>query len=221
MSNLKNYSVFIRRKNNDFLNVIQHALTVLDGCWTEQPLTVDSMSSVALPAQSRVCHLALIEIDLQDMPSVEAVRTTRENFPDLPIMVITSYPVKELFLACIRAGANGYWIKGVTEMPLAHFIDLVIRGQHPICSSMAAHLFKFAGPCMDADGHLKFGLTPRELELLKLLANGHTYARCADLMSLSLSTVQSHIRTLYRKLEVNNQRQAIKKAHASGVLTLY
>ena len=73
---------------------------------------------------------------------------------------------------------------------------------------------------MDADKHLKYGLSPRELQLLKLLANGHTYARCADLMALSLSTIQSHIRSLYRKLEVNNQRQAIKKAHSSGILTV-
>lgn len=210
----------IRRKNKDFLNVIQNAFEGLDGCWTEQHLTLDPLSSVAVSAKNLACHLALIEIDLQDMPSVEAVRATREIFPDLPIMVITSHPVKELFLACIRAGANGYWIKGVTEIPLAHFIDLVIRGQHPICSSMAAYLFKYAVPYMDADKHLKYGLSPRELQLLKLLANGHTYARCADLMALSLSTIQSHIRSLYRKLEVNNQRQAIKKAHSSGILTV-
>lgn len=217
LSNLKLYNSIVRRKNDSFLDIIQDAFKVLHGCLTILPLSDNCWSPTAISAQGCSVHLALIEIDLEDMPSVEAVRMTRENFPDLPIMVITKHPVKALFLACIRAGANGYWINGVTESPLAHFIDLVIRGQHPICSSMAAYLFKFEALGIDADAHEKHGLSTRELELLKLLANGHTYARCAELMTVSLSTVQSHIRNLYRKLEVNNQRQAIQKAHATGI----
>ena len=61
-------------------------------------------------------------------------------------------------------------------------------------------------------------LSRRELELLQLIAKGSSYANCAEEMRISLSTVQTHIRNMYRKLEVNNQRQAIVKAQSSGLL---
>jgi DNA-binding CsgD family transcriptional regulator len=56
------------------------------------------------------------------------------------------------------------------------------------------------------------------LELLQCIAKGHSYQACANLMNISLSTVQTHIRNMYRKLEVSNQRQAISKAQSSGLL---
>jgi DNA-binding CsgD family transcriptional regulator len=62
-------------------------------------------------------------------------------------------------------------------------------------------------------------LSPRELELLQHLAKGHSYVTCADMMNISLSTVQTHIRNMYRKLEVSNQRQAISKAQSSGLIS--
>jgi ATP/maltotriose-dependent transcriptional regulator MalT len=61
-------------------------------------------------------------------------------------------------------------------------------------------------------------LSRRELELLQLIAKGSSYSSCADVMHISLATVQTHIRNMYRKLEVSNQRQAIVKAQSSGLL---
>jgi ATP/maltotriose-dependent transcriptional regulator MalT len=61
-------------------------------------------------------------------------------------------------------------------------------------------------------------LSKRELELLQFIAKGCSYASCADVMNISLNTVQTHIRNMYRKLEVSNQRQAITKAQSAGLL---
>ena len=62
-------------------------------------------------------------------------------------------------------------------------------------------------------------LSPREADLLSALAKGLSYAQCADAMGISLNTVQSHIRNVYRKLNVSNQTQAINKARAAGAIT--
>jgi ATP/maltotriose-dependent transcriptional regulator MalT len=72
--------------------------------------------------------------------------------------------------------------------------------------------------------HVSFGLgngfvDHGELELLQLIAKGSSYVNCAEVMGISLATVQTHIRNMYRKLEVNNQRQAIVKAQSSGLLS--
>jgi DNA-binding NarL/FixJ family response regulator len=101
---------------------------------------------------------------------------------------------------------------------LANSINQVIRGQYPVSPALARHLFRLAGVPKVVSNPLQFNLSSRELELLQNIAKGLSYASCADVMNISLSTVQTHIRNMYRKLEVSNQRQAIIKAQSSGLL---
>jgi DNA-binding NarL/FixJ family response regulator len=100
----------------------------------------------------------------------------------------------------------------------AQAIEQIMRGEYPVSPALARHLFRLAGsnlaPC--SSGGVK--LSPRELELLQWLSKGESYASCAGKMGISFSTVQTHIRNMYRKLEVSNQRQAINKAQSSGLL---
>lgn len=166
------------------------------------------------------CHfeLALIDIGLPDISGIDVIAAAHKRFTDLPIMVTTAFTAEETFLSAIRAGAHGYLIKGDTEASLAHSIDQVMQGQYPVSPALARHLFRLAGsPATPAQGN-SLHLSPRELELLQCIAKGHSYQACANLMNISLSTVQTHIRNMYRKLEVSNQRQAISKAQSSGLL---
>ena len=133
-------------------------------------------------------------------------------------MVTTASPAEETFLAAIRAGAHGYLLKGETEESLAHSIGQVMAGQYPVSPALARHLFRLAGSPSAMPLSNGVSLSRRELELLQLIAKGSSYANCAEEMRISLSTVQTHIRNMYRKLEVNNQRQAIVKAQSSGLL---
>lgn len=166
------------------------------------------------------CHfeLALIDIGLPDISGIDVIAAAHKRFTDLPIMVTTAFTAEETFLSAIRAGAHGYLIKGDTEASLAHSIDQVMQGQYPVSPALARHLFRLAGsPATPAQSN-SLHLSPRELELLQCIAKGHSYQACANLMNISLSTVQTHIRNMYRKLEVSNQRQAISKAQSSGLL---
>ena len=93
-----------------------------------------------------------------------------------------------------------------------------MAGQHPVNPALARHLFRLAGSPDAMPSPNSFGLSRRELELLKFIAKGESYAACADKMNIALATVQTHIRNMYRKLEVSNHRQAIVKAQNSGLL---
>jgi DNA-binding NarL/FixJ family response regulator len=84
---------------------------------------------------------------------------------------------------------------------------------------LARYLFRLSGSPVLKESNTAFQISPREVDLLGGLAKGWSYAQCADAMGISLNTVQSHIRNVYRKLNVSNQTQAINKARASGVIS--
>jgi len=108
-------------------------------------------------------------------------------------------------------------LKGQSEENLMATIEDVMRGNYPISPSLARVLFKLAGAPMAAAAQ-EFGLSPRELETLRLISRGHSYDEVASLMGVALSTVQSNIRNLYRKLDAHSQVQAVSKAREAGLL---
>ena len=148
--------------------------------------------------------LALIDIGLPDISGIDVITAVRHRFAELPILVTTAFTSEETFLSAIRSGASGYLLKGDTEVALGHSIELVLQGQYPVSPALARHLFRLAGAHNATTLTNKLNLTSRELELLQFIAKGCSYATCADVMNISLSTVQTHIRNMYRKLEVSN-----------------
>jgi DNA-binding NarL/FixJ family response regulator len=162
--------------------------------------------------------LALIDIGLPDISGIDVIAAVRQRFAELPILVTTAFTSEETFLSAIRAGANGYLLKGDSDLSMCHSIELVLQGQYPVSPALARHLFRLAGGPNVKHMPNDLNLSKRELELLQFIAKGCSYASCADVMNISLSTVQTHIRNMYRKLEVSNQRQAITKAQSAGLL---
>lgn len=176
----------------------------------------DALQALAEPGKHFV--LALIDIGLPDMSGIDVIYAARRRFADLPILVTTTFAVEETFLSAIRAGAHGYLLKEDAEASLVQSIEQVINGQYPVSPALARHLFRMAGSPLAEPTADSLKLSPREIELLQCIARGHSYARCAVVMKITLSTVQTHIRNMYRKLEVCNQRQAISKAQSTGLL---
>jgi DNA-binding NarL/FixJ family response regulator len=190
----------------------------MPGDWEIQPHQDGASALQALRQPHAQFKLALIDIGLPDITGIEVIAAARQRFADLPVLVTTAFTAEETFLSAIRAGASGYLLKGDTEAALGHSIELVLQGQYPVSPALARHLFRLAGAPHVTTMTNRLNLSPRELELLQFIAKGCSYATCADVMNISLSTVQTHIRNMYRKLEVSNQRQAITKAQSSGLL---
>jgi two-component system, NarL family, nitrate/nitrite response regulator NarL len=163
--------------------------------------------------------LAVIDIGLPDMSGIEVITALHQSAPQLPILVASNFQTEDTFLAAIRAGAHGYLLKSDSEVVLAHAIERVLSGEFPVSPALARYLFKLAGsPAAAPPTTSEFTLSRRERELLQHIAHGHSYTSCADTMFISLSTVQTHIRNIYRKLDVRNGRQAINKAKSAGLI---
>lgn len=166
--------------------------------------------------QSRL-DLALMDISLPDMEGVALIRAVRARFQAIPIMVITQMAHEHAVVSAIRAGANGYVLKTDSAQSIGANIQEVLMGHHPISPSLAGTLFRLAG-YPDAAPRNPFNLSPRELQTLQWIAQGHTYGDTARQMGVTLSTIQTHIRHLYRKLGVRTQVQAVNKAREAGML---
>ena len=201
-----------------FQEIFARVFAQMGGDWKIHAFLDGASALRAVAEPGRRFELALIDIGLPDMSGVEVISALRGRYADLPILVTTVFSAEETFLSAIRAGARGYLLKSDTELSLLRSIDQVMLGQYPFSPALARHLFRLAGsPSMrPVENSLK--LSPRELELLQLISRGHSYVSCAEAMKISVSTVQTHIRNMYRKLEVCNQRQAITKAQSSGLL---
>lgn len=171
-----------------------------------------------LHSKATAFDLALVDLGLPDISGVEVISAARESDPELPIMVISVISAEASVLAAIRAGARGYILKSDSESAMAEAISQVLEGNYPISPALARTLFRLAGSPAEGTVDNTFGLTPRELETLRSLAKGNSYDEVARLMGISLSTVQTNVRNLYRKLDAHSQLQAVNKARDHGLL---
>lgn len=163
--------------------------------------------------------LALVDLGLPDVSGVEVVRAIHLRSPRTPVMVASVISTEESVLESIRAGARGYVLKADTVAHVTRAIEQVLQGEYPISPRLARALFKIAGaPAEERDPYQAFTLSPRETEALRLIARGLSYKEVATQMGVTLSTVQTYIRNLYRKLDTHSQVQAVNKAKAHGLI---
>ena len=184
----------------------------------------------ALPAiawlAGQHADVLLTDLGLPDGSGIDVIRACAARWPECAIMVITLFGDEKSVLASIEAGATGYILKDGDELDVARAMHDLLKGGSPmsplIARKVLARALQREGPvlvpCVAAQLPAGMALTRREGETLGLIARGYTYEEVARLLSVSLSTVQSHIRGIYRKLAVNSRGEAVFEAHKLGLL---
>ena len=199
-----------------FIETYERVFAALPSEWEIKAMQDGASALAELNESTHPFDLALIDIGLPDMSGLDVIAKTRQKFPDIPILVVTLFDSEQILASAIRLGAHGYLLKGEGKQSLVTSIELVMRGQYFVSPSLTKDLFKLVGaPVVETIAHNSI-LTLRELELLQNISLGRSYIECADVMNISLHTVRSHIRRIYGKLEVTNNRQAISKAKLTG-----
>ncbi len=202
-----------------FVEQICDAIEGLGSQWRVFDFSEGMAAQAMVLTSPRAFDLALIDLGLPDMSGIEVIRTCRERFPDMPIVVISVIAAEAAVLGAIQAGANGYILKDESIEEITEGIAQVLNGVYPLSPRLARYLFKrLASPRAEQAGRLDIKLTPREQETLQHLSQGYRYEQVAERMGVTLSTVQSNIRSLYRKLNVHSQVQAIAKARDNNLL---
>lgn len=167
---------------------------------------------------SKRFNLVLVDIGLPDMDGIQVIRKAHALVPDLPIIVITVVADERKLLNAIRAGARGYLLKSDEGPAILHGIHQVLKGTYPISPKLARSMFKLLGSPTHSTEDEASGLTPREIESLRYLAKGLTYTEVAKAMGVALSTVQTNVRNIYRKLEASSKVEAVLKAQDAGLI---
>jgi DNA-binding NarL/FixJ family response regulator len=161
-----------------------------------------------------------IVMDLQ-MPGgtgIVATRAILNASPHIRILMVTLYDDNESVFTAIRAGARGYVLKDAGAEEIARAIRAVGRGEAIFSPAIANRLIDFfATPHSSVPKDLFPALTDREREILSLIAQGKTNTEMAQLLSLSVKTVQNYVSNVYSKLQVADRAQAIIRAREAGL----
>lgn len=153
--------------------------------------------------------IALVDLKLPDIHGVEVIRAMREMNPEARIIVLTTYVGDIRALQALRAGACGYLSKATLRRDLVESIRAVYAGGHLVETEVARELAQHAGDEV---------LTNREVEVLKLIADGCSNKLVADRLRISEDTVKGHVRNMLHKLKANDRTHAVTIALHRGFI---
>jgi DNA-binding NarL/FixJ family response regulator len=175
-------------------------------CVSQHPSAENALSE--LPAVKPA--VVLMDINLPGIDGVECVRRLKPLLPQTQIVMLTVYEDADLIFAALAAGATGYLLKRTPRTELIAGIREVHNGGSPMSSHIARKVvqsFRISGP----QGGSSEILSPRELEVLDLLARGYLYKEIAGALDISYDTVHTYVRRIYEKLQVHSRTEAVAK----------
>ncbi len=162
----------------------------------------------------------LCDLGLPDGDGADVVREARRLYPELDAMVVTIFGDEPHVMRSVEAGATGYLLKDSLPEDFIATIDLLRSGGSPIHPTIARRVLRrFAGEASDrVSGELPVLLSAREHEVLNLVSKGYRGPEIAGLLGISPHTVSSHIKHIYRKLEVSSRGEAVHEANRLRIL---
>lgn len=155
--------------------------------------------------------IVLMDLRMPVMDGLAATRAILADDPHARIIVLTTYDGDEDIHRALSAGARGYLLKDMMRTDLIGVIHAVHRGQRGIPAPVAARL---------AEHTPRIGLTPRELEVLRLVADGLSNAQIADRIGRTEGTVKVHLKNILQKLDVQDRTEAVTTALRRGFIRL-
>ncbi len=168
--------------------------------------------------QQKKPDVILMDIHLKGgISGIEATREIRRDFQNIVILMQTIYEEDNKIFDALCAGANGYLLKKTSPAKLIEAIKEGAEGGAPMSPSIAkkvvAH-FQLMRKPPDNDSRL----SDRELDVLKLIADGKPYKQAADILSISVPTIRFHMGNIYKKLHATSQSEAVAKALRKGLI---
>jgi DNA-binding NarL/FixJ family response regulator len=174
----------------------------------------DGDQALALVAAHRP-DVVLMDLRMPRLDGVAATRRIRAEFPDTQVIVLTTYADDESVFAALRAGARGYLTKDAPSSELAEAIATVRHGDAHFEPSVQRRLVDAVRPAAPSSGPA--ALTPREQDVLRLIAAGRSNVEIAQRLYVTPATVKTHINNLFAKTGVRDRAQAVTYAFRHGL----
>lgn len=158
--------------------------------------------------------VVLMDLRMPGMDGVAAIEAIREKRPSAHILVLTTYDSDADIVRAIEAGATGYLLKDTPRDELFRAIRAAARGESVLAPAVAARLMtRMRAPAEE-------NLSAREIEVLQLVAKGHSNREVGKALHISTATVKTHLIHIYDKLGVNDRTSAVTAALEKGIITL-
>jgi len=185
--------------------------------------------------QELIPDLVLMDVRMPEMNGLEATRAIKEEMPSIIVLIVTTHEDPEYLFEALRAGAAGYVLKDAPKRRLLGAIRGAMNGEAPLTQELAVQLISrlaeetkkqkeaaesLPEPKKQQESSPLESLTPRELEVLGLLAKGQSNPEIARNLVISRGTVKVHVQHIITKLDVSDRTQAVVRAIDMGLVTL-
>jgi len=164
-------------------------------------------------AEELQADVVLMDLRMPEMGGVEAIKLLRKRTPSVHVIVLTTYDTDNDVLSAIEAGATGYLLKDAPREELIRAVRAAHRGESVLSPSVAGQLMGRARrPATDA-------ISPRELEVIKLIAGGANNREAAAKLFVSEATIKTHLMHIFEKLGVRDRAAAVSEAYKRHLIS--
>jgi DNA-binding NarL/FixJ family response regulator len=161
-------------------------------------------------------HLILLDVGLPGMSGLDGIRLIKERAPKTLVVILTVFEDDDKVFQAICAGASGYLLKTSSVTEITQAVRDALAGGSPMTSRIARRVLDMFTKL--APKQSDYGLSEREREILQLMTTGLIKKEIADRLTLSVHTVDTYLRRIYEKLEVNTRTGAVAKALKEGLV---
>jgi len=157
----------------------------------------------------------LCDLGLPDGDGLDLIRRAVSRNAAIDVIVITMFGEQRRVIDCIKAGARGYLLKDLDGDQCVEAIRDILKGGSPISPAIARHLLQVIRPEATTEAAM---LSEREMDVLNVLARGFSKRESAEMLGLSINTINTHVKSIYRKLAVNSRAEAVYEATHLGII---
>ena len=164
-------------------------------------------------------RVLITDLQLPDGHGFDLIRLARKQQPDMEVMVISVLGDEQSVVTAISAGASGFLLKDARALDIVRSVRDLVAGRSPISTAVARYIIRVVQEVEPAESPEGL-LTEREMDILWGIAKGFTYKDVAKRLEISSNTVPTHIKNIYRKLEVNSRSEAVFEAVQRGLIKI-
>jgi DNA-binding NarL/FixJ family response regulator len=180
----------------------------------------DGRAAVAM-ARTLAPDVVVMDIGMADLNGIEATRQIRAENREVKVVALSMYSDRRSVLRMLEAGASGYVLKSAAYDELRRAVRVVRNGKNYLSPDITGEVIEeHVRPPSDPDTSTYTALGPREREIVQLLAEGHSSARIAERLYISVRTVETHRRNIMKKLHLHNVAELTKYAIREGLTSL-
>ncbi len=161
----------------------------------------------------------LMDVEMPELGGIEATQQLKERLPGTFVVMLTMHADQQILTEAIRAGASGYLVKDCSIDEIASAIDAVVTGETALSPRLAATMLAEVRR-QESSSQTERVISPREEEVLQLIADGCSTPEVAEQLFISQKTVKNHLASIYQKLDARDRTQAVLQAVRMGIVSL-